>query len=99
MQLPEHVFSGLKLETLTLANNGIEDAEFIQHVVAEEINLDHNPLEEIDFDDSALLQNTKRLSMSKTKLGKLSKENLSMLMHLQELDLDGNFITILNATG
>ena len=69
--------TGLKLEKLTLANNGLEEANFLEHVIAEEISLDDNPLEEIDFDDSPLLQHTKRLSLSKTKLTKVSV-NISM---------------------
>ena len=98
LELPGDVFKGLKLQKLSVANNDLEEAEFLEHVIAEEINIDDNPLEEIDFDDSPLLKHTKKLSLSKTKLTKISKENLSMLTDLEELDLEGNDITILNAT-
>lgn len=98
LTIPRDALKGLKLRKLTLSNIGITDADFLEGVIAEEINLDDNPLQEIDFDDSPKLKHTKELSLARTKLTSVSQDNLSMLMTLQELNLEDNDITLFNVT-
>ena len=96
--IPEGAMKGLRLRDLTCTNNGLLDAEFLEDVIAEEISLDDNPLAEIEFDDSPKLKHTKRLSIVNAKLTRLTKENLSMLINLQELDLENNELSIFNVS-
>ena len=98
LDLPDTIFKGLSLKVLNLDRNGIDDADFLQYVIAEEISLDDNPLEEIDFDDSSQMMNTKRLSLGNTKLKHLSRDDLSQLANLEELDLEQNQLTTLNVS-
>ncbi|ELT90637.1 hypothetical protein CAPTEDRAFT_220992 [Capitella teleta] len=96
--LPETVFKGLKLNVLDLSNNGLLEADFMENVEAEEVDLDDNPLEEIDFEDSKKLSVIRVLSLQRTKLSKLTEDDLEDLTNLLELDLEGNDITVFNAS-
>ena len=92
------IFKNLRLKKLVLSNSGLEDEDFLQGISAEEISLNDNPLEEFDCQECPLLKDTKRIFLSKTKLSKITKENFLTMTGLEELDLDGNDLTIFNAT-
>lgn len=96
--LPTGIFKGLHLKKLVLSNNGLEDEDFLQGVTADEISLNENPLEEFDCPNCPELKDTERIFLSKTKLSKISKENFITMTGLEELDLDGNDLTIFNGT-
>ncbi len=96
--LPETIFQGIRLDKLTLSSNGLTDTEFLEGLISKEINLDDNPLIEFDCDDCSSLRETRRLTLTKTKLTHLTKEDFSSLTGLRDLDLDGNDLTVFNAS-
>ena len=98
VEIPDDSMKGLKLKQLILFGNGITETKFLADVIAEKINLDDNPLENIGFDDYPKLKYTKHLSLARTKLTSLFQDNLAMLMNLQELNLEDCELTQFNIT-
>ena len=97
LTLPTGVFDGLRLQKLTLAGNGLTETGFLKGLVATEIQLDDNNLNEFTTYGCIGLRETRRLSMVRCGLRRLTRDNFSSLSGLQELDLEGNDLTLLDA--
>ena len=98
LTVPDDVFDGMSLKSLTLSDNGIVDAKFVELLSAEHIRLDENPLDQIDLDDSTDLATTRTLDLTNTRMAGLSWKDLSKLKHLESLNLSGNLMTVFNAS-
>ena len=98
LTVPDDVFDGMTLQSLTFSDNGIVDARFLEGLSAEHIRLDDNPLDQLDLEDSTDLANTRTLDLSNTRMTCFSKNDLAKLKHLESLNLSGNLMTVFNAS-
>jgi len=104
-------FAGLNnLKKLDLASNQLEDISgaFNQLVKLEELNLANNRLNTLNSEDFAGLNNLKKLNLSLkevvyrsdptryNKIKSISEKAFNQLNKLEELDLGGNQLTVLN---
>ena len=93
----DDAFLGLKLRRLALTNNGLTQLTFLEHVVAEEIDLSENPLEAFSFPTTEKLRHTKSLFIESAGLVDIDRRHLAMFVNLNELHMRDNHVTTFDA--
>ena len=94
--IANNMVEGIKLEVLSLADNGISDPRFLKHVSTDELYLDGNILANIEFEKYPNLHKLKVLSLQRNNIQALRPNMFDIFDDLRELALDGNQFTTLD---
>ena len=92
LTIPHDLFADFTFSHLSLKRDGLADVAFLEHVHADDVSLDGNPLGTVDFGRYAGLANTRRLSLANTSLQALNSTGFGGMTQLKQLYLQDNRI-------
>ncbi|XP_058838067.1 leucine-rich repeat transmembrane protein FLRT3-like [Topomyia yanbarensis] len=88
-----------KLKHLNLMNNRLNTLQDLKHLtLLEELRLDGNQLEFVEMSTFALMNNLRKLSLSRNKISKISTSDKLQLPALDSLSFGSNNLTTLSVT-
>ena len=95
LEFPANLFQGFTFRVLNLDHNGIRHAGFLEHVVADELSLEGNPIGPVDFSRYPNLRQVRQLHLASTNFSFIRGAFLRDMAHLVHLYLGNNGITTL----
>ncbi len=102
LTIPYKIFAGLRLHSLLLTHNMIEDTSFLDYTTAKILDLSHNNLYTFNLGGHIGLRFTESLILQASNLSTLESKGTFRCATLKELDLSENhlsFVSILHLVG